>query len=57
LLSRGHILPAMREKIEESPEERLERLKAYAAELAAKTDDPLMREKIATILAGKSVNH
>ncbi len=47
----------MRNKPEETAEERFERLKAYAAELAAKTDCPLMREKIATILAGKSANH
>jgi hypothetical protein len=47
----------MCDKIEETTEERRERLREYAAELAAKTDCPLMREKIATILTGKSVNH
>ena len=41
----------------ETAEERLERLRRLAAELAAKTDCPMMKEKIATILAGKSVNH
>jgi hypothetical protein len=44
-------------KTEETPEERLERLKAFAAQLQTQTDDPLMREKIAAILAGVRVNH
>ena len=44
-------------KTEETPEERAERLKAFAAQLLAKTDDPSMREKIATLMEGRSVNH
>ena len=42
---------------EETERERLERLRALAAQLPAKTDCPLMREKIKTLMAGESVNH
>jgi hypothetical protein len=38
-------------------EKRLERLKDFAARLLAKTDHPLMREKIEAILAGVRVDH
>lgn len=41
----------------ETKEERLERLKAFGAQLQTMTDCPLIREKIATILTGRSVNH
>ena len=47
----------MRDTNKETADERLERLKTLAGQLKAKTDCPLMREKIATILAGRSVNH
>jgi hypothetical protein len=44
-------------KIAETAQERLERLRTFAAQLAAKTDCPLMREKIAAIVAGIRVDH
>jgi hypothetical protein len=51
------IVTLMRDKIEETPQERTERLKAFAAQLQVMTDCPLMREKIAAILSGVRVDH
>jgi hypothetical protein len=44
-------------RVLESDADRVERLRRYAEHLVSVTTDPLMKEKIATILAGRSVNH
>jgi hypothetical protein len=44
-------------KSEEPDEERLARLKSFAARLKAQCDCPLIREKIEAILAGAQVDH
>jgi hypothetical protein len=46
-------LPSNSKKAEDT----YSRLKAIGRELAKTIDCPLMREKIAVILTGKSVNH